>query len=116
MSRGAGRAHEKKAEEEEEELGRRYASATLVNPVIKKESSTRWHTFLSEAGAGTASGTVEQRMTAEERPRRSIVPEIHGAIGCQRMDDERCVGDSSPRKSTGEWICRRLMAWLRGFV
>ena len=41
-----------------------------------------------------------------------------------RKKDNVCVlvrksdGDEGfstvPRKSTGEWICRRLMAWLRG--
>ena len=37
-----------------------------------KDSNTRWHTFLSRVGAGTASGAQDKGRLAAERPRRNV--------------------------------------------
>ena len=73
---------------------------------------------------------IEHEMTyhcrnASEEERQ--VPDIHSSnmfmgdekerkplrFGSNRTSDEGCVQQSGPKKSTGEWKCRRLMAWLR---
>ena len=54
---------------------------------------------------------IEHEMT--HLPFRSVVWENIAIFGGKRTSDRTVLNTVVPKRSTAEWICRRLMAWMR---
>ena len=105
------------------EKGRPCASTTLVNRLNKNESNLKLiRAFCIAPKEGRREEGCRKASDAERQ-----IPEIHleylftvdeeegktlGILGGTRTSDESCAQRTVvPRKSSGEWICRRSMAW-----
>ena len=110
------------------EKRRPHENTILDNQANRKQLNTRRRIFHSAVGADSASREgaarmiVAKQLKKRDKSQKSVWTAcVHGrrkgrenvgfVVG-QRKSDESC-GQLGGSESTGDWTCRRLMAWLR---